>query len=318
MKNQLKLFNLFASTLLLTLFSCNNDDEVNSNEIVLQDFTTTIDENPTNGQPIGIVEVEGDGTFSFNIVSQIPAGALTINPNSGELSVADATLFDFESNPEITAIISVSNSGNAKTTSIAISLNDLAEPVVPGNTDTEFVIGAEAFVTHKAYLLLDDAAGNFEREFSFVFTDGDLIEDAANGIAFETTTTHFTKITCNLIGMSMTEAQLPIFTWPVQNPSTSIIMEGNNYTHIDIASFNTINTVGGLSFGQVDTSTNYSHLGQAQGSINHPTHLFTVNSITVDLVAGTGTIDCSYNYDDDNGINISGVFVGNYKILTAF
>ncbi len=318
MKKQLKLIYLLAIGLILSILSCNNDDEgATSSPINLQDLQVTIDENPTNGQIIGTVQTDGNGAIDFDIATQTPAGALSINSTSGELTIADATLFDFETNPEITATISANNVVN--TANITINLNNLNEAAVPGGTDTEFVIGTDAYVTPKAYLLLDDAAGGFEREFSFVFTNGDVVEDATNGIAFETTmTTHFSKITCNLIGMSMTEAQLPIFTWPVQNPAVSIVMEGNNYTHIDITAFNNPSMVGGLSFGQVDTSTNYPHLGQALGSLNHPTHLLTVNSITVDLTAGTGTIDCSYNYDDDNGINISGVFVGSYEILTAF
>lgn len=188
---------------------------------------------------------------------------------------------------------------------------------IPGDTDTEFVIGTDAYVTPNAYLLLDDATGNYDREFSFVFTDGNLIEDAVNGIAFETSTTHFSKITCNLIATSATQAQLPIFSWTT-NPPTNIIMEGNNYTHTNISSFSDTVTVSNVDYGQVELSSEYSHLGQAQGNIDHPTHLFTVESITVDLAAGTGTISCRYNYDDDNGTNISGVYIGTYEILTAF
>ncbi len=291
----------------------------NINEASVQDLTVAIDENPTNGQVLGTVPTGTSGTSNFSIASQSPAGAMSIDTNTGELTVADVSVFDFETNPVITASVTVEDAVSPAT--VTINLNDLNEtPIVaiPGATDTEFVIGTDAFVTPKAYILLDDAAGGYEREFSFVFTDGAVIEDAANGIAFETATTHFTKITCNLIATSATQAQLPIFVWPVQNPSTSIIMEGNNFTNTSITSFNDIASVGGVSFGQVDTSINYSHTGQAQGSISHLTHLFTVNSITVDLAAGTGTIDCTYFYEDDNNVSISGVYIGTYEILTAF
>lgn len=314
MKTAFKLGKWSILALTITTFSCADDKPVV--QINLQDLEVTIDENPIDGQVLGTVQTNGNEATGFTIESQVPIGALTIDSNSGELMVADANLFDFELHTVITANIVADNAINSS--SVTINLNNLNEAAVPGNTDTEFVIGMNAYVTPNAYLLLDDAVGNFEREFSFVFTDGAIIEDTANGIAFETTTDHFTKVTCNLIGMSMSEAQLPIFTWPMQNPSTSIIMEGNNYTNIDITAYNNTATVGGLSFGQVGTSTQYSHSGQAQGNISHPTHLFTVNSITVDLVAGTGTIDCSYNYDDDNGTNINGVYVGTYEILTAF
>lgn len=193
----------------------------------------------------------------------------------------------------------------------------LQPAAIPGDTNTEFVIGTNAYVTPNAYLLLDDAVGDYDREFSFVFTDGNLVEDATHGIAFETSTTHFTKVTCNLIATSATQAQLPIFTWTT-NPPTNIIMGGNNYSHTDITSFNDTNTIGGIDYGQVELSNSYSYAGQPQGNIEDPSHVFTVENITVDLNAGTGTIECRYNYDDDNGVNVNGVYVGTYQILTAF
>ena len=127
MKKRLKLINLFAIALSLTATSCNNDDETNTYEITLQDFTITIDENPTSGQSVGTVQADGDGTLSFNITSQTPAGALSVNTNTGELTIANASLFDFETNPEITANITVSNSGNSETATVTISLTDLNE-----------------------------------------------------------------------------------------------------------------------------------------------------------------------------------------------
>ena len=186
MKNQLKFFNLFATALLLTIFSCNNDDEANSKEMTIQDYAVTVDENPTNGQSLGTVQADGDGTLSFSITSQTPEGALSINTSSGELTIADATLFDFETNPVITANILLDNSSTTKTAIVTIGVNDIIEMAVPGSTDTEFVIGTTAYVTPKAYLLVDDATGDYERSFSFVFSDGEIVEDATSEIAFET------------------------------------------------------------------------------------------------------------------------------------
>jgi len=99
----------------------------NTNELSVQGYTTTVDENPTNGQSLGTVQASGDGTLSFSITSQTPAGALSIDASTGELTVADATLFDYETNPTITATISVDNSGNTQTATATINLNDLNE-----------------------------------------------------------------------------------------------------------------------------------------------------------------------------------------------
>lgn len=130
MKKTLKVTYVFALALVLSIFSCNNDDEETVMpeiivEINVQNLTVTIDENPTNGQSLGTVETDGEGTLNFSITSQTPTGALSINSGTGELTVADAALFDFETNPEITATISVV--GAANTSTVTIDLNDLDE-----------------------------------------------------------------------------------------------------------------------------------------------------------------------------------------------
>ncbi len=124
MKNPLKLTTLLALVLLVSTFGCKKEDEINRN-INVQDLTLDLDENPTDGQTVGTVLTDGSGDLSFSITSQTPAGALSINPSTGELMVANATLFDFETNPVITATISVENGVNTAT--VTINLNDVAE-----------------------------------------------------------------------------------------------------------------------------------------------------------------------------------------------
>ena len=99
----------------------------NVNELSIQDLNTTIDENSTNGQYIGTVQADGDGTISFSITSQTPSGALNIDANTGELTVADVMLFDYETNPVITATISVDNSVSTESAIATINLNNLNE-----------------------------------------------------------------------------------------------------------------------------------------------------------------------------------------------
>ncbi|MFC5046232.1 hypothetical protein ACFSTE_04320 [Aquimarina hainanensis] len=99
----------------------------NINEVSIQDFTATIDENPANGQSLGIVQATGDGTLSFSITSQTPGGALSINASTGELTVADATLFDYETNPAITATVTVDNAGNTESADVTINLTNVNE-----------------------------------------------------------------------------------------------------------------------------------------------------------------------------------------------
>lgn len=99
----------------------------NINEVAAQDVEVTIDENPADGQSIGTIAVDGEGTLSFSITSQTPQGALSINESTGELTVADAALFDFETNPVITATVSIDNATNTVTSTVSINLSDQDE-----------------------------------------------------------------------------------------------------------------------------------------------------------------------------------------------
>lgn len=111
MKSVLKITGLLLALMLIN-YSCSKDDEVPVN---LKELEISIDENPTNGQVVGTVQSDkNEGSLTFSITTQTPTGALGINLNTGELTVANATLFDFETNPMITAIVAVDNEGDTK------------------------------------------------------------------------------------------------------------------------------------------------------------------------------------------------------------
>ncbi len=120
-------FNKLTFSLLALSFltlSCSNDDD-NSVSVNLQDLQATIDENPTNGDIVGTVQSNSSLSLTFSIVSQTPAGALEIDSATGELSVLDAGLFDFETNPTITATISATGVSNQST--VTINLDNVNE-----------------------------------------------------------------------------------------------------------------------------------------------------------------------------------------------
>lgn len=119
----------FLLVLMLTV-SCADEDPAPEVKLSLDDFAATIDENPTPGQIIGSVNVvESSGTLNFSLSAQNPVGALNIN-GSGELSVADQSLFDFETNPVITAQLIVIDDNGSATASVTIMLNDVNENLV--------------------------------------------------------------------------------------------------------------------------------------------------------------------------------------------
>ncbi|WP_442846139.1 hypothetical protein [Leeuwenhoekiella sp. H156] len=119
--------NSLNSIVILALFAvllgCNNDDD--GVQISLQNLEITLDENPAEGVLIGVMETDGGEAANFSFVSQSPAGAMSIDASSGEITVADASLFDFEANPTLTATVTADNAKN--TASLQINLNNLNE-----------------------------------------------------------------------------------------------------------------------------------------------------------------------------------------------
>lgn len=119
----LKLIKIFALAVLLTVFACSEDDVPTLN---VSDFTVTVDENQSENTELGTIIASGtDGMFTYSITNQSPAGAIAIDASTGIISVADASSFDFETNPIITASISVVGNSITETSTATISLNDL-------------------------------------------------------------------------------------------------------------------------------------------------------------------------------------------------
>ena len=127
-----------CAIILTSLISCsgdddNNEDNNNTNTIISSDFAVTIDENPDQGVSIGTVEATvTQGSVSFTIVSQSPEGAISINETTGEISVANQTLFDFEANSTIEATVQISaERAENITIVVTITLNDVNEIQMP-------------------------------------------------------------------------------------------------------------------------------------------------------------------------------------------
>jgi len=133
MKNFKTILTIAFMAMTLLFISCGSDDDAVTevNQITVENLTVTIDENPTNGQVVGTVsttQTVGGGTIEFSITTQTPTGALSIDSGSGELTVTDATLFDFETHPVITASILVVGATNTGT--VTINLNNLPDLLV--------------------------------------------------------------------------------------------------------------------------------------------------------------------------------------------
>lgn len=96
--------------------------------LTTQDETLTIDENPTaNQQLVTVTGITDMGSPGFSVQSESVPGAFAINATSGVLTVADPSKFDYETNPTLTATISVTNTPLEETALITVNLNDLTE-----------------------------------------------------------------------------------------------------------------------------------------------------------------------------------------------
>lgn len=123
----------------IILVACSEEDPAPTN-VEVEDFETTIDENPLQDQLLGtIVVTNSTGTLSFTLGNELPDGAMNIS-SSGELTVANPDLFDFDTNPIITATVTVTDDNSSGTGNITITLNEVSDP-------TQFTIWDGADIT---------------------------------------------------------------------------------------------------------------------------------------------------------------------------
>jgi len=151
MKNRVTQTKWMIILFALLIFACekNEDNPIDDNTKVSNTKTIstnnisskiTIDrsENPKKGdQLIDVVPIEHTGKEKYSIANQSPKGACSLDTKSGMLSVADSTLFDFETHPVITITTTTSISGKTiGKTLVTINLMDETEITVPGKKQT--------------------------------------------------------------------------------------------------------------------------------------------------------------------------------------
>jgi len=117
------LVGMLLTTLMVTI-SCSKDGQ-DTLPPEAKSLEASLEEHPLTNAQIGKVVTNLEGDLVYVITSQTPEGAMKIDPKSGELSVSDSTLFDFELNPRLVANIVVSNTSETLNTSANVNLNDI-------------------------------------------------------------------------------------------------------------------------------------------------------------------------------------------------
>jgi hypothetical protein len=176
------------------------------------------------------------------------------------------------------------------------------------NTPTstnEFTISGTDYATPNGYLILDDGP-SFTNAFMLGFIDGILIEDNVNGSSISTNTTQGIVLQVDFGGSNVSSEQDVII-----NNSTTYILTDETTALTNISSFSDTHIINGVTYGEPDNA-NYFELGlNGNGTV-------TINNITIDYLARTGTVDCTYSFVDDNGVTVNGQFDGNFEIINEF
>jgi len=127
-----KLNTLFAAILCVgssaAIIGCKETkmEQVAPSQIKFPEKVYIMDENPVVGQAIGTPESSTNiGTLTFSIYSQSHNGAVSINKETGALSVANPSLFDYEKTPTIDVVVIASNGKLSQSTLVTINLNNL-------------------------------------------------------------------------------------------------------------------------------------------------------------------------------------------------
>lgn len=122
----------------IVFFGCGGggDDDiqiVNTPEVVVpvitaSNLSSSINENPEVGSAIGTVQASvTSGSLQYSLVSQSVSGALTVNASTGEVTVADVSLFDFETLQTLTAVIRISSGSVSENINVTVSITDVDE-----------------------------------------------------------------------------------------------------------------------------------------------------------------------------------------------
>lgn len=134
MRNAIVMPVLFA----FILFACNKENSKPTSDIIKADLVVTIEENPESGQVLGSVIASSDkGTVSYSLSSESVEGAFSLNSASGEISVADKYVFDFETSPVLSAVIEIADGISKGKANVTINLTDV-EHIWTGPKSTFF------------------------------------------------------------------------------------------------------------------------------------------------------------------------------------
>jgi hypothetical protein len=179
------------------------------------------------------------------------------------------------------------------------------DPVVFPPQNNAFQIAADGYATYNAYLILDDGP-NFTDQYGFAFLARELREDNINGSSVSTDCTYgsitWVQNSTGTVASEQAVAVLPgIHT-----------LDDESLAITAVANFTDTYNFGGKTWGDPDINAgDITEIGQnGNGTL-------TINSITIDYVLRTGTVDLSYTFTDGTK-TVNGTYDGSFKIINEF
>lgn len=121
MKNSIYFKITLVASLLLTSCSKDADDPLS-----IGDVQVTFPEHKLSGTLVTTLPQPVEG-LEYTLLSQSPTFSFNLNSTTGELSVNDASVFDFEVFPQLTAQVQVSDGTSESTFDVTVDLEDIDE-----------------------------------------------------------------------------------------------------------------------------------------------------------------------------------------------
>ncbi|WP_109853459.1 cadherin repeat domain-containing protein [Aquimarina sp. AU58] len=173
-----------------------NLNDIEDATIIVKDFQTTIDENPTAGQELGTIEATTDqGELTYSLKNESPEGAFTIDSKTGKLTVKDATLFNYETRKTLTAIAVVNN----KEAVITVTLNNVIENEIITFTDPNF---KQALLEHTDPVIDTNGNGEISIEEAQVVKKINVNQKNISDLSEIKHFTSLTRLECSLLNLS--------------------------------------------------------------------------------------------------------------------
>jgi hypothetical protein len=218
-----------TETVLITLNDINEAPTVN-------DQSFSIVENAANGTMVGSV-VATDPNAGDDLIYAITAGnpgsGFTINATTGEITVNNSAALDYETNPNFSLTVEVTDSGTpglSDAATVTVNLNDVNEaPIVNDqsfsideNATNGMAVGTVAATDSDAgdgisYSII---AGNEETVFALDSETGEITVADSENLDYEKTSTYILTVQVEDSGSLAGKATITIHVTDVENTST--------------------------------------------------------------------------------------------------